>query len=87
MGSLSNDDDDDGGSENVAKKVICVLSNFIASFGPAQFVKCTQFFLELHSQGLYPGSKRETYIHVLYKTSHQEVSRRSRAVDVKDMYQ
>ena len=26
------------------------------------------------------------YLHVLYKTSHLEVSRRSRAVDVKEMY-
>ena len=31
LGTLSNDDDDDDGSENVAKKCICVLSNFIAS--------------------------------------------------------
>ena len=26
------------------------------------------------------------YVHVLHKTSHWEVSRRSRAVDVKEMY-
>ena len=27
-----------------------------------------------------------SYLHVLYKTSHLEVSRRSRAMDVKEMY-
>ena len=27
-----------------------------------------------------------SYVHVLHKTSHWEVSRRSRAVDVKEMY-
>ena len=27
-----------------------------------------------------------SYVHVLHKTSNKEVSRRSRAVDVKDMY-
>ena len=27
------------------------------------------------------------YVHVLYKTSHRSVSRRSRAVDVKGIYQ
>ena len=29
--SLSNNDSDDDGSENIAKKLICILSNFIAS--------------------------------------------------------
>ena len=45
--SLSYDDDD---SESVAKKKwICVLSNLMASIGPAQYVKCRLFLLELNS--------------------------------------
>ena len=31
-------------------------------------------------------SSFQTYVHVLHKTSHWEVSRRNRAVDVKEMY-
>ena len=39
----------------------------------------------------YLGSKKgkeisSSYVHVFHKKSNQEVSRRSRAVDVKEMY-
>ena len=65
-------------------------------FGPAQFDKCNRrFFLELNYQNyifelLFRFKKRKenssSYVPVLHKTSHKEVSRRSRAVDVKEMY-
>ena len=37
---------------------------------------------------MFKGRKENlsSYVHVLYKTSHWEVSRRGRAVDVKEMY-
>ena len=47
MGSVGNDDHDDD-SENLAKKLSCVLSKFI-KIGPAQFVNCRRFFLDLNS--------------------------------------
>ena len=58
MTELSNDD----GSENVAKKCICVLSNFIAYIWIRSICRMEAMFLELNSHGLYPGSQREREI-------------------------
>ena len=54
-----------------------------------QFVKCrlwVEFLSALYCQVL---NKKDlsSCVHVLYKTSHWKVSLRSRAVDVKEMYQ
>ena len=89
LGTLSNDDDD--GSENVAKKMN--LSSFKLNRVYLDPIKCQM-------QATFPGveflrilfrfKKRKedssSYVHVLHKTSNWEVSRRSRAVDVKEMY-
>ena len=57
---LSSNDD---GNENGAKKMN-FASFHIESllFGRAQFLKCRRFLLELNSQGIYLGSKREKKI-------------------------
>ena len=46
--------------ENVPKKkiIICASLTYSGLFGPAQFVKCKRFLLELNSNGLYPASER-----------------------------
>ena len=89
LGTLSNDDDDR--SENVAKKMN--LSSFKLNRVYLDPIKCQM-------QATFPGveflrilfrfKKRKedssSYVHVLHKTSNWEVSRRSRAVDVKEMY-
>ena len=56
-------------------------------FDPAQFVKCTR----LNSYGPLSSFKKKkeyssSYVHVLHKKSHWEDSRRSRVMDVKEMY-
>ena len=61
MRELSNDKDE--GSENVAKKMnLRSFQTLSRIFGFAQFVKWRRFFLELNSQGIYPGSQREREI-------------------------
>ena len=76
LGRSSNDEDER--NENLAKKWICVLSSRL--FGPAQFVKCGRFFLQLNSNGIYRGSKRERKIrHHMFTSS---IKRRIRRFDV-----
>ena len=91
LGTLSNDDDD--GSENVAKKLNsfknCVLSNLLASIWTRSICQMQATFPGVEFlRILFRFKKRKenssSYVHVLHKTSNQEVSRRSRAVDVKE---
>ena len=76
-GELSNNNDD--GSENITKKKISSFQTPSRLFGTAQFVTCTRLFLELNREKSVIVS-----VHVLHETSHWEVARRSRVVDVKD---
>ena len=89
LGTLSSDEDDS--SENVAKKMN--LRSFKLNhvyLDPLNMSNAGDFpgveFLRI----LFKFKKRKenswSYVHVLHKTSSQEVSRRSRAVDVKEMY-
>ena len=85
-GSLSNDNDDSSENKMCPLKLNCVYL-----IKPLRFVKWRWFFLELNSEGLYPGSKQEkekclSYFHFLYKMSHQEISGRNHVVEVKEMY-
>ena len=89
LGTLSKDDDD--GSENVVKKMN------LRSF---KLNRVYLIPLNMSNAGDFPGveflrilfrfKKRKgnssSYVHVLHKTANLEVSRRSRAVDVKEMY-
>ena len=61
------------------KKKISSFQTPSRLFGTAQFVTCTRLFLELNREKSVIVS-----VHVLHETSHWEVARRSRAVDVKD---
>ena len=52
-------------------------------FGPAQCVKCERFFLELNSEELYPGSKREREIRRgMFTSSTKRRIRRFHVVEV-----
>ena len=87
--TLSEDDND--GSENVGKKWIYVLSNLIAPIWPRSIRQMQATFPGFEFlRILFRFKKRKenlsSYVHVLHKTSNWEVSRRSRAVDVKEMY-
>lgn len=84
-GSLSNDNDDRSENKMCPLKFNCVYLN------PFDLSNEGGCFLELNTEGLYPGSKQEkekclSYVHFLYKMSHQEVSGCSHGVDVKEMY-
>ena len=72
--TLSNYDD---GSENINKKINLrpLIRQMWATFPGIEFLRELSRIENLLS-----------YLHVLYKTSHLEVSHRSRAVDVKEMY-
>ena len=89
LGTLSDDDDD--GSENVSKKIIYFLSNLIASIWTRSICQVQATFPGVEFlRILFRFKKRKEnsslYVHVLHKRSNWEVSRRSRAVDVKEMY-
>ena len=84
------DNEYNNGSENVAKKWICVLSNFIALFWTRLICQMKAIFLGCWSwivKGLYPGSKKEKGIFVVVgsRGSHQEVLRRSRKFIIKSV--
>ena len=58
--SLNNDKIDS--SKNIAKNEFGSFQTLLRLFRPALFVECRPLFLELNSQGLYPGLKRERKI-------------------------
>ena len=73
------------------KKWICFLSNLIASiWSPSLCQIQASFpgveFLRVLSRFKKRKENSSLYVHVLHKTSHLEVARRSRAVTVKEMY-
>ena len=87
LGTLSNDDDD--GSENVAKKLnLCSFKLTHVYLDPLNMSNAGDFSWSWILKILFKFKKRKEnsswYVHVLHKTSNQEVSRRSRAVDVKE---
>ena len=84
-------DDDDDGSENVAKKWI--LRSFqlngvylhplnVSNAGDFSCSRILKDFIQVQKE----EGDSSSYVHVLHKTSNWEVSRRSRGVDVKEMY-
>ena len=90
LGTLSNDDDDDS-AENVTKKMnLCSFKLSQVYMDPLNMPSAGDFSWSWILKILFKfkNSKKNSswYVHVLHKTSNQEVSRRSRAVDVKEMY-
>ena len=90
LGTLSNDDDDDS-AKNVTKKMN--LRSFKLSqvyMDPLNMPSAGDFSWSWILKILFKFKNRKenssSYVHVLHKTSNQEVSRRSRAMDVKEMY-
>ena len=99
IGTLSNYDDD--GSENITKKMnlrhfklyrvyLEPLNSSNVYVGDVSWSWILKGFIHIQIE---KGNLSSTYlsstylyVHVLYKTSHWEVSRRSRAVDIKEMY-
>ena len=92
MGSLSNDDDN--GSETLLKKLITLdpfkphhvfLDSFkwlkVGDFSCIHFLKGPVFRFKKKKEN------SSACVHVLHDTLHQEVSRRSRAMNVKEKYQ
>ena len=89
IGTLSNDDDD--GSENITKKMnLRPFKLYRVHLEPLNSSNVGDFSWSRILKGLFPCSNREGKIVVVcprpHKTSHWEVSRRSRVVDVKEMY-
>ena len=91
LGTLSNDDDDS--AENVTKKMnLCSfkLSHDQVYMDPLNMPSASDFSWSWILKILFKFKNRKKnsswYVHVLHKTSNQEVSRRSRAMDVKEMY-
>ena len=91
LGTLRRDDDD--GSEKVGKTNdrICALSSLIASIWTRSICQKQATFPGFEFlRTLFRFEKRKenssSYVHVLRKTADWEVSRRSRAVHVKEMY-
>ena len=89
LGTLSKDDDDF--SENVGKKIICVLSNLIASIWTRSICQMQATFPGVEFLRILFRYKKmkensSSYVPVFHKTSNYEVSRRSRSADVKEMY-
>ena len=83
LGTLSNDDDD--GSENVAKKLnLCSFKLTHVYLEPLNMSNAGDFSRSWILKDFIQVQKRKEnsswYVHV------QEVSRRSRAVDVKEIY-
>ena len=88
LGTLSNDDDDDS-AENVAKKLnLCSFKLSQVYMDPLNMSSASDFSWSWILKILFKFKNRKenssSYVHVLHKTSNQEVSRRSRAVDVKE---
>ena len=74
VGTLSNDHDNHG-SKNVAKKLICVLSNLIASVWTRSICQMQATFPGVEFlRILFKFKKRKenssSYVHVLHKTSN-----------------
>ena len=89
LGTLSNEDDDD--SENVAKKMnLCSFKLSQVCMDPLNMPSARDVSWSWILKILFKFKNRKEnsswHVHVLHKTSNQEVSRRSRAVDVKEMY-
>ena len=90
LGTLSNDNDDDS-AENVTKKMnLCSFKLSQVYMDPLNMPSAGNFSWSWILKILFKFKNRKenssSYVHVLHKTSNQEVSRRSRAVDVKEMY-
>ena len=90
MGNLTNDDDD--GSENIGQKInlrpfklyrVYLEPLFLSNIGDISWSWILKEFIHVQIE---KGKNLLPYVHVLHKTSHWEVSHRSRAVDVKEMY-
>ena len=89
LGTLSNENDN--GSENVAKKMnLCSFKLSQVYKDPLNMPSAGDFSWSWILKILFKFKNRKEnsswHVHVLHKTSNQEVSRRSRAVDVKEMY-
>ena len=90
LGTLSNDDDDDS-AENVTKTMnLCFFKLSQVYMDPLNMPSASDFSWSWILKILFKFKNRKenssSYVHVLHKTSNQEVSRRSLAVDVKEMY-
>ena len=88
LGTLSNDNDDDS-AENVTKKMnLCSFKLSQVYMDPLNMPSAGNFSWSWILKILFKFKNRKenssSYVHVLHKTSNQEVSRRSRAVDVKE---
>ena len=90
LGTLSNDDDDDS-AENVTKKMnLCFFKLSQVYMDLLNMPSAGDFSWSWILKILFKFKNRKenssSYVHVLHKTSNQEVSSRSRAMDVKEMY-
>ena len=63
-----------------------VLSNLIASIWTRSICQMQATFPGVLFRFKKGKENLSSYVHVLHKTENSEVSRRSRAVDVKEMY-
>ena len=90
VGTLS--DYDDNGSENIAKKMnFRPFKLYRVHLEPLNSSNVGDFSWNWILKGfthvqIKKGNFFSSYVHVLHKTCYWEVSRRSRAVDVKEMY-
>ena len=90
-GTLSNATTTASAVKTSLKKWICVLSNLIPSIWTRSICQIQVTFPGVEFlRILFKFKKRKenslSYVHVLHKTSNKDVSRRSRGVDVKEMY-